>query len=515
MSGPEIFLVTDEHELFVDLHRVERLDGLTRILHPVQKHPDNPLLSPARPWEVMGPQLYGSVIRDERTGRFRMWYLGGDNGPDFRYRTCGCLAESEDGVRWRRPDLEVYEYHTAPRTNIVLRAHATTGWAKGRFDGFSVLEDPMETAPARRYKSLSWQCNTAGGKNKYDPAVRYASGVYLGWSGDGLHWSEHPEPVHKMADGIGDTSFNFLCDTRHRRYVAFLKILKGRNRQRRQWRDGRWLNETDQSDSEAADANPEQLGVVYRHRGLSVSDDFFHWSPVREILSPDGDDPPDLEWYNNTGFVCGSQYLGLIEAYYPATTDTIDIQLISSRDGLNWERCFDRSPFIPNGQFDHDWDWGMLLVPGSPPVRVGDQLYFYYTGEGIRHQTPYPLQVPARGNPCSRGIGLATLRVDGFVSVRGGAGGGRLWTNPLRLEGTKLEINANAAGGRIRAGILGEDGRLRPGFALEDCTPLSADATGCSIRWGERESLPEVCRTHPVRLVFEVADADLYAYWSR
>lgn len=39
----------------------------------------------------------------------------------------------------------------------------------------------------------------------------YATGNYAGWSPDGLHRTEHPEPVCTPADGLGDTS-NFMID---------------------------------------------------------------------------------------------------------------------------------------------------------------------------------------------------------------------------------------------------------------------------------------------------------------
>lgn len=244
---------------------------------------------------------------------------------------------------------------------------------------------------------------------------------------------------------------------------------------------------------------------------MSTSGDFLQWSEPKEILTPDAQDPADLQWYNNTGFVCGSQYHGLIEAYYPATTDTIDIQLIRSRGGTNWERCFDRSPFIANGEFDREWDWGCIYVAGSPPVRVGDELYFYYSGFGMRHETPYKLTVPKRNNPSCRGIGLATLRLDGFVSLHSGSAGGRVLTALVRIEGDSLQVNAQCRG-ELRVEILDEHQRPIPGFALEECQALTRDSVSSTVKW-KGSSLSSL-RGKSVHLHFQLQDVDLYSYWS-
>src|SRR5919108_3731000 len=63
-------------QLFVDDYLIAVLQGLRRQLHQPRKHPANPIMVGETPWE--GGRRYGPVLayclRDEATGRFRLWY---------------------------------------------------------------------------------------------------------------------------------------------------------------------------------------------------------------------------------------------------------------------------------------------------------------------------------------------------------------------------------------------------------------------------------------------------------
>ena len=68
------------------------------------------------------------------------------------------------------------------------------------------------------------------------------------------------------------------------------------------------------------------------------------------------------------------------------------------------------------------------------PLRIGDKLYIYYDGMSTRHS------VKLR-DVKTMGIGLATLRPQGFVSVDAGPAGGMLVPRPLSFSGTDLRLN--------------------------------------------------------------------------
>ena len=42
-----------------------------RTVHPIEKHPANPLISAQEPWEHIGPTGAGTVFYDEQLGKFR------------------------------------------------------------------------------------------------------------------------------------------------------------------------------------------------------------------------------------------------------------------------------------------------------------------------------------------------------------------------------------------------------------------------------------------------------------
>ena len=105
-----------------------------------------------------------------------------------------------------------------------------------------------------------------------------------------------------------------------------------------------------------------------------------------------------------------------------------------------------------------------------------------------------------------------TLRTDGFVSVRGPYEGGQLLTRPLTFAGRKLEVNySSSAAGSLRVEIQDAAGRPLPGFSLADCPAIIGDEIARVVSW---KSGPDVgaLAGKPVRLRFEVKDADLYSF---
>src|SRR5262249_10223196 len=224
-------------------------------------------------------------------------------------------------------------------------------------------------------------------------------------------------------------------------------------------------------------------------------------------LRPDDMDPQDLQVYGLVGFNYECQYLGLADIYSSRASGpmqrTVETQLACSRDGEVWWRAGDRRTFIPLGP-EGSWDRFGVYPNNCAPIRVGNELWIYYDGDSRRHQTG---QVPRqrRGEPWFApghaedpplkpgvpisGLGLARLRLDGFVSVDAGPRPGRLLTRPLLFAGRDLHVNADSLKGNIRVEILevepvsSEDpgwnweiGKPAPGFDLSACIPLEANS---------------------------------------
>ena len=256
-------------QIFVHDAVLDETTGVRRRLHAMSKHPANPLVRPDRAWEGSGVHLYGSVWREPDDGQLRMWYRAGSHEPgDPLNRTLVCLATSNDGIHWTKPSLRLHDYWGQVENNICCRPHYRDENCLGRFDSVSLLQDPQEPDPLRRYKMMTFQYAVPR-KWRADDAL--PSGCYVAFSPDGLHWQEHGDCVLPFMDCVGDT-VTVMQDTRRKRYIAFVKILThkyGVYPRRREgsgggyelWNGKQWIVPTGE--------NP-----MTRMRGVSVSKDF-------------------------------------------------------------------------------------------------------------------------------------------------------------------------------------------------------------------------------------------------
>ena len=95
-----------------------------------QAQKSDPILVPDRPWEEGGIASVKGIVR--RNDRYEMYYST-DGG-------CQCLAVSEDGATWTKPELGIVEFDGSKRNNIVARGRGLTGY---------VFEDPSGPAEER------------------------------------------------------------------------------------------------------------------------------------------------------------------------------------------------------------------------------------------------------------------------------------------------------------------------------------------------------------------------------
>ena len=459
-----------ERQLFLDLAEIEDLVNARQLFHTARKR-EAPVLLAKLPWENAAYAPTASFIYDQEDGIFKCWYMGvteGDKGNDKRMLTL-CYAISEDGIHWRRPQLGLYQIKGSRANNVVVPPQHH----QGRDHWESVLKDPL--APdSSRYKGLGWSSYDWDGP---------LSGIYSMTSPDGLRWTHtdqpvfhyHPRPGTADLGPVGD-AHSLMIDAREGRYVAFLR------------------------------GRPERL--------YSVSPDFVHWSPPATSVEPPREATAPNSLYNHVGFAYGSRYLGLLSYFHatPMRRFLLDVRLLTSRDGLHYTLAgpepLDRPPLVACGQIG-TWDRLQTRITGAPPLRVGDELYFYYRGFSSSHDK----KGQPRDTYPAGAIGLATLRVDGFVSLAAGFDGGQVTTRPLKLPTGGLHINAKANHhARVVAEILDERGEPLPGYGAKDCVPIKEDRTDHTVMWKEKQDLSELAG-QPLRLRFHLTNARLYSYW--
>ena len=458
--------------LFLDAMVVEKQEGLTRTFHPAEKYQGNPVIRKDKPWEgtaaYEGPYLYGTILSDE--GRLRMWYHCHSGG------YYNCYAESQDGISWTKPNLGLLDFKGSKDNNLFL----------------TVTQDPDEKPPNKG----SGQChNPSVIKRPWekDPEKRYALFCYgvdyrkarVAFSPDGLHWKFEPETAKKALFPSGDV-LNFFYDPYKKRYVATWKTANRRG----------------------------------RAAGVAVSNDGLTWTKPVEgpVFVADDLDPDATQVYGMPVFPYQGMYIGLPWIYssrwfkYGTYTDkrmydvekdspcTMDVQLAWSWDLVNWTRPPDRAEFIPRGH-PGDFDSTMIYTARAP-VQVGDRLYFYFGGWNGPHNNP----------KSEAAIGLATLRLDGFCSMRASENEGWLISRREALVKPEVTINAKTAqGGSIVAEILDTENKVLPGFSREDCTAFEGDSVRHVLRWKKAE-FDESQREGDKKFRFYLRNADLYSY---
>jgi hypothetical protein len=226
-------------------------------------------------------------------------------------------------------------------------------------------------------------------------------------------------------------------------------------------------------------------------------------------------DPSDggyyTNWHTQIYSVTPLVYEGLVLGFYDLWYLTgkkegpLELHLKASRDYKDWFDVGYPQPALPRGQMGQ-WDAGMVYG-GSNILVIDDEVRLYYAGFNLGHYTG----IPWGSRPDQIfGVGLATLRLDGFVSMSC-KGRGSVTTKPIAFQGTELRINTRASDGSVRVEIQNENGNPLPGYAIADCDPFSGDALRQPVTWRNRSDVSALAgRT--VRLRFELHDADLFAF---
>jgi len=475
------FNVEDKSQLFVDKLLIRETDNVAFTLHPARKHPENPIVKADKPWEGWRLEIYGNVIYDEDEKIFKMWYLGEENEAFPAYAVY--YATSTDGIHWDKPLIGTVETAKYAKHNVVA-------------DGIilpSVIKDPADADPARRYKMIGWNQKTH----------RYATWV----SPDGLNWT----PLSKEAICRGGDVITGYYDEGRKLYVALPKIgsqVRGHNRRVfwqitspdfETWTEPKLVITADARDDAGSLARIEEVRPI-----LNVPDD------------------PKLirtEFYGVGVYPAESCTLGFVwmftvnnNARYGNQEGPGELQLAVTRDLENWERPF-RVPCVPRGKLG-EWDCGFFCTQ-SRAIRVGDEIRLYYTGSNYTHGTPclYRKEGTGRLTEYTGAIGLAVWDLDRFVSVDAPAEGGELTTVPVVFTGSRLEINAwTELDGTITVALCDAGGTPLPGY--ESSAAFSGDSLRHVVAWNENKDVSPLAGK-PIVLRFEMKNAELFAFAFR
>ncbi len=394
-------------------------------------------------------RFYGTVLHHD--GRFKMWWRKPDRA-GFGY------AESADGLHFRK---------AADVTGINFAGDYT----------LSVSFDAHETDPGHRFKAA------------YDaPGMRAG----IAHSTDGIHWTPYNngKPVtHRAAD----TCNQILWDEDAKTYRLFTR-----------------------TDFGMAGGDGEIRGT----RSMTSPDvkkDPTNWKVVRNwIFDREGkDEHRRRQIYSVNDWINHGVHFGLMSVYeWPGDTsegptdlakrherDVMNYYLATSRDGDQWDLqwIYANQPIVPRGNdgaFDKD-----LITPASTIVTHGDRHWLYYGGANERHGTPEVVF------PRKHAIGVATLRLDRFISLTADDRPAMIETKPFTLTGDQLEINVDAQRGQMRVDVLDVNGDVIEGFEGQDARAID------DLRFTPTWSRPlSDLKSKAIRLRIHMGKASLYAF---
>ena len=494
--------------LFVDDHHVLYRAGTERLLHPATVNPTNPVIREDRAWEMaIG---WTSIYRNPDTGKYQLWYqaYGGGRDPRKSHKCVVAYAVSDDGITFTKPALGIHDYR--PRrepwvedikdTNIILIG----GGGYGDRYCNSVLVDHRETDLAKKYKMLYYDFSK-------DETGREIPGWHAAFSPDGVHWHKHAKaPLNKTSYGgrglqppladedpyseRWDSRKNFLRKNWPYPYTMSDAVDVFGDPQREVYAvyGKSWINGPDG-------------GLAWKHAmARSESRDFLTWSKPETVCSPDDLDPPNTEFHTAPVFFYKGVYFSLNQILSAraeavgAKADAMHIELMTSRDGLRWDRPFRKTPFI-DGQQQAFSNGGIFT--NSTPIFLADEIRFYYGGYNSGATGGGPRLTDASQQS---GVGFASIKLDRFAGIRPVALSaestlkrpleyiGQITLKPMSLNGHKnLFINGDGSEGSIRVEVLNDEGYRMRDFTKLDAIPLQADSLRHRVTWKQR-SLAEL-----------------------
>jgi hypothetical protein len=318
-----------------------------------------------------------------------------------------------------------------------------------------------------------------------------AGGIQLIGSHDGIHWDKSSnQRIHAMPS---DFPNNILYDPVGQEYVMYCRAktryLVGGNR-----------------DANGKLRDVLDVGESRRVARLANKELWGEWKgDPQQILQTDELD--NIEGYTAIYAFTAQRYGDIVWGFtHPFRWNNwMHAELAFSRDGLRFDRLPTRPKLIARGP-EGSWDSGMILTAYNW-VEVGDEWWLYYNGWDGPHGRR---EMEELGRWRIGGVGLATIRKEGFISMRGPPNGGVVCTRQIVWPGGGLFVNADAHAGELKVRISDEKRKVMPGFDYKDCITFSGDKTTHEITW-QGASLDSL-KGKVIRLEFYLKGTDLFTF---
>ena len=405
--------------LFVDDFLIAKQSFLNRTVNNPEKYPE-PVVTGGKTGD-QNFQPYLTVLRDEISGRFRMWY----NTPENRSQSHIGYIESEDGIHWIRPHRVLKDPHMIEF-------------------GVSVLDRGKDfPQPEKRYVFASY----------------LKDGLMIATSPDGLEWTALTDTaVVKHNHDI--TSLHW--DPLRKRYMAILSVWYDR----KDWNDKQRIPH--QSVSENLLHWKKPWKIITPKIGAPIEKGEMQFYAMSGVITRGNlliglvkvlrDD------LNATPGKTGKE-MGDMDRKAAGLGYTV---LAWSRDGETWQR--DHQPFIPNNPVPGSWDHAMAW--GDEQLVIRDETYIYYGGYARGHKV---------NRFEERQIGLARMPRDRYIAREADLNWGLLLTRPLILSASSVTLNARVVGD-LKVRIVDLNGRSLEEF---DWVNIAGDSVEHPVNWND------------------------------
>ncbi|NOY58564.1 MAG: hypothetical protein GXO75_06485 [Calditrichaeota bacterium] len=410
--------------LFIDNYLVAEQSFLTRTVNNPKKLPD-PIITGGKDGDD-NFQPYLSVIRDPKSGRFRIWYNTAEN---MRQSHIGYM-ESEDGIHWIRPHRVLKDPHKIRFGCTVLDRGIDFPDPQKRFVLAFYHKDGMMLAVSPN--GLEWKmlADTSVLKHNHDI--------------NSLHW----DPIRQQYLAV----FSNRAESDYwqgRRRIPYESVSKDLIHWEKPWMI---ITPKIGAPIEQGETQFYAMSGVIRRGDLLIG--------LVKILRDDLNATPGKT----------AKEMGDMKRKAAGLGYTV---LAWTRDGRTWQR--DYEPFLRNNPLPGSWDHAMAW--GDEQIIVGNETFIYYVGYARGHKV-------ARFK--ERQIGLARMPRDRYVSLDADLNVGILRTKPVVLNAESMTINANVPG-MLRVRLLDENGKPLSDF---DWFEIKGDSIAHPVKWkGNLKSL--------------------------
>lgn len=395
-----------------------------------------------------------------------------------------CVAESRDGITFKKPNIGHYEYNGTTYNNIVFMREK-------EIDNFSVFYDNNPACPEnKKFKAL---------------AAEYTDGkallrCYL--SADGYAFREGAVlPLYGSFDSFNLAFWDEETNQYFLYFRAFHPVGKPEEAQddiikSDDVRDVRLATSKDFKEftthgcirfEEGQEETPlytNQIEKYYRAKGTFIG------FPVRYT-----DRKEEYESFEDMPLA--DQRAATVKKYGRTGTAITDCLFMTSSDGYTFNRR-DEALLTPGPEARNNWRYGNCYTAHGIVETAAEE-------EGASNE----ISIYATENYRMKNANFRryTIRLDGFYSWFGSYKGAEILTKPITVTGERLSVNfASSCAGGMKIALCDEGGSPLEGFTS---ATLFGDSTDRTVRFAGD---PKALVGKAVRLKITLKDCHLYSF---